>query len=189
MRVVAGRFGGRTLDAPRGTATRPTTDRVREALFSVLGDLDGARVLDLYAGSGALGLEALSRGAAHATLVETSRSALAVIRRNVAKLGVEDATTVVPLPVERASGAIEAEAPFDLVLCDPPWPDLDRALGALDRLLARGILAPLARVVVEHPAGREVGLPGVRAEKSDQRRWGDTAVSLFRVAGGAAPGP
>src|SRR3954447_25917649 len=89
MRIVAGRWGGRTLHAPRGRNTRPTSDRVREALFSILGPLEGERVLDLFAGSGALGLEALSRGAASATLVERERAALRVLRENVAELAAD----------------------------------------------------------------------------------------------------
>src|SRR5260370_40047690 len=89
MRVVAGRFGGQTLAAPRGRATRPTPERVREALFSILGDVAGERVLDLFAGSGALGIEALSRGAGEATLVDSSRSAIEAIRRNLAALGTD----------------------------------------------------------------------------------------------------
>ncbi len=189
MRVIAGQLGGRTLRAPRGTATRPTTDRVREALFSVLGDVSGARVLDLYAGSGALGIEALSRGAAHAVFVETSRAALAAIRANIAALDLDARTQVVATPVERAATAVAARAPFDLVLCDPPWPALDRALRALERLLAPGVLAVDARVVVEHPAGRAVDVSGGQVEEVDQRRWGDTAVTLFRAAPGSARGP
>ena len=89
MRVVAGEFGGRRLRAPRGAGTRPTADRVREALFSMLGDVSGARVLDLYAGSGALGIEALSRGAASAVFVERDAQAAATIRRNLDELGTE----------------------------------------------------------------------------------------------------
>src|ERR671934_2307496 len=95
MRVVAGRFGGRRLRAPRGRDTRPTSDRVREALFSILGPMEDARVLDLFAGSGALGIEALSRGAAHATFVERDRAAADVIRRNLATVGAEARATVV----------------------------------------------------------------------------------------------
>ena len=89
MRVIAGRYGGRELTAPRGRATRPTSDRVREALFSILGDVGDARVLDLFAGSGALAIEALSRGAAEATLVDSSAAAIATIRRNLERLGIE----------------------------------------------------------------------------------------------------
>lgn len=161
-------------------ATRPTTDRVREALFSVLGDVTGARVLDLYAGSGALGIEALSRGAAHATFVETSRAALSAIRSNIVALGIEAETDVVATPVERAAGALAGRAPFDLVLCDPPWADLQRALAALERLLPKHMLSAGGRLVVEHPAGQVVTLPAEIAAESARRRWGDTAITLFQ---------
>src|SRR5262249_58893941 len=102
MRVIAGALGGRRLVAPRGAATRPTSDRVREALFSALGDVGGARVLDVFAGTGALGIEALSRGAEHATFVESARPALAALRANLAALGIEGLARVVPQPVARA---------------------------------------------------------------------------------------
>src|SRR6185369_7871918 len=102
MRIIAGRLGGRRLAAPRGSATRPTTDRVREALFSALGDVTGALVCDLYAGTGALGIEALSRGARRAVFIESARPALAALRRNLADLDLDDAARVFPLPVERA---------------------------------------------------------------------------------------
>src|SRR3954464_12918408 len=102
MRIIAGRLGGRTLVAPHGRGTRPTSDRVREALFSILGDLSGAEVLDLYAGTGALGLEAISRGAARATFVERARPALVALRANIDKLGVSSQCEVLTTTVERA---------------------------------------------------------------------------------------
>lgn len=183
MRVIAGRFGGRVLRAPKGSATRPTADRVREALFSVLGPLDGARVLDLYAGTGALGIEALSRGAARVTFVESGRSALAVLRSNVSGLGIDAEVDIVPIPVERATLAVAAHAPYDLVLCDPPWARLEPALEALEKLIPAMSLDASGRVVIEHPAraplrfGRGWPLVGV-----DERTWGDTAVSIFETA-------
>src|SRR3954465_7399669 len=120
MRIVAGRWGGRTLHAPRGRSTRPTSDRVREALFSILGPLDGARVLDLFAGSGALGLEALSRGAAAATFVERERLALRALRDNVADLGA-DAEVVAADARVFLRAARERGAQYDLVFLDPPY--------------------------------------------------------------------
>src|SRR5262249_36636856 len=105
MRVIAGHLGGRRLSAPRGLATRPTSDRVREALFSALGDVGGATVLDLYAGTGALGIEALSRGAAGATFVENARPALAALRGNLAALGLEEQARVIAQPVARSAAA------------------------------------------------------------------------------------
>lgn len=182
MRIIAGRWRGRSLRAPRGSATRPTSERVREALFAVLGDLTGARVLDLYAGSGALGLEALSRGAAHATFVEPARGARSAILANLEATGATSEATVLGVPVERAGAALAGRGPFDLVLCDPPWPELDRALVALSRLLERAPLATGGRLVVEHPAQREVSVAGLA--ELDRRRWGDTAVTLFRPSVG-----
>jgi 16S rRNA (guanine966-N2)-methyltransferase len=121
MRIIAGQFRGRPLQTPRGLDTRPTADRVREALFSMLasrlGTFDGLRVADLFAGSGALGLEALSRGAAHATFVETNAKAQAAIKANAAKLGVEDRVRI----LGGSALALPRSEPFDLVLADPPY--------------------------------------------------------------------
>src|ERR1700756_415011 len=122
MRVIAGIYGGRSLVAPRGRSTRPTSDRVREALFSILGadSLEGARVLDLFAGSGALAIEALSRGAAEATLVDSSAVAVDAIRRNLSALGLD-----AQVRRQRASVFLEraraAERQYDLVFLDPPY--------------------------------------------------------------------
>jgi 16S rRNA (guanine966-N2)-methyltransferase len=193
MRVIAGLYRGRTLRAPPGVRTRPTTDRVREAVFSVLGDVTDARVLDLYAGSGALGIEALSRGAGHAVFVETWSRAAALIADNLRCLGETDRGVVVTAPVERATRLIRRHAPFDLVLCDPPWPDLARAARATSRLLgAPGLLSRDARLVFEHPADEPFEL-GVVAPVvlQERRRWGDTGVSFFAYDEelGAAPPP
>lgn len=186
MRIIAGELGGRRLVAPRGTATRPTSERVREALFSMLGELGGARVLDLYAGSGALGLEALSRGATLGVLVESSRTALAALRKNVASLGLGDECRVVASAVERASAALRSLGPFSLVLVDPPY-----ALVAdgtvprlLDELLAAGIAEPGASLVLEH-ASRDAPPTLAGADLERTRRYGDTAVTVYRV--GPAP--
>src|SRR3954466_11285345 len=120
MRIIAGAWRGRPIEAPAGTATRPTSDRTREALFSMLasrlGTFEGLRVADLFAGTGALGLEALSRGAAHCTFVETDRNAIEALRRNVAKLGAGERADI------RAQSALHGvPGPFDLVLIDPPY--------------------------------------------------------------------
>ncbi|HEV7207211.1 MAG TPA: 16S rRNA (guanine(966)-N(2))-methyltransferase RsmD [Mycobacteriales bacterium] len=171
-RIVAGLAGGRRLHTPPGSATRPTADRVREALFSSLGDLSGLRVLDLYAGSGALGLEALSRGAAISTLVEREPGAAAVIRRNVDELGLSGAT-VVATTVERYL-ALTPE-PYDLVLADPPYAmDLDPVLAAL-------VPWVLSDVVIERATrGREPQWPaGLAAVRS--RKYGDTTLWYGRA--------
>jgi 16S rRNA (guanine966-N2)-methyltransferase len=181
-RIVAGTAGGRRLEVPP-KGTRPTSERVREAMFSALEaavDLGGARVLDLYAGSGALGLEALSRGAASATFVETDRKALEVLRRNAATLGLPG-VTVLPGSVESVLAG-PAGAPFDVILADPPYrlPDADLAV-VLDRLAAGGWLAEHGVLVLER-ATRDgeptlpTGLAMIRT-----RRYGDTATHWIGV--------
>ncbi|WP_226344564.1 16S rRNA (guanine(966)-N(2))-methyltransferase RsmD [Agilicoccus flavus] len=177
-RIIAGTAGGRRIDTPPGAATRPTSDRVREALFSRLGHLDvlaGARVLDLYAGSGALGLEALSRGAADAVLVESARPAALVARRNVAALGLP--ARVVADTAERALAGSAARGPFDLVLLDPPY-DVDEPTlaGVLGALVEPGRLDPDAVVVVERSTrSPEPAWPrGLRAFAD--RAYGETTL-------------
>lgn len=148
-RIIAGELGGRRIQVPpRGT--RPTSDRAREALFSVLEHralLTGARVLDLYAGSGALGLEALSRGARRVVMVESARTAAAICRRNAAKLGVSGRVEVVTATVERYLERTEPGEKFDLALLDPPYEVTE--IGPVLTALARTWLAPGAVVVVE----------------------------------------
>jgi 16S rRNA (guanine966-N2)-methyltransferase len=176
MRVVAGRFGGRRLQAPPGRATRPTSDRVREALFSTLGPLDGEAVLDLFAGSGALALEALSRGAAHADLVERDARAAAVARANAEALGLSaEEARVLRMPALRAlHDARQRGAAYDLVLLDPPYRDAPRLGAELSEPLA-AVLAPGARVVTESDrrAPLELTLPVVH-----ERRYGDTLIRI-----------
>ncbi len=182
MRIIAGGLKGRTIEAPRGAETRPTLARVREALFQILGPLEGARVLDLYAGSGALGLEAVSRGAARVVHVESGRAALAALRGNVARLGTADASVVVPQPVERARAAILPHGPFDLVLADPPWALAGRAAETLARV-TRGLLKPGARVVIGHAARTPLRLAeGSGLTPTDDRAWGDSALAFFAPA-------
>jgi 16S rRNA (guanine966-N2)-methyltransferase len=176
VRVVAGRFGGRRLAAPPGRATRPTSDRVREALFSTLGPLDGERVLDLYAGSGALGIEALSRGAGSALLVERDPRAVAVIRANLEALGLAEPEAVVHGGTARAAlrNASARGDTYDLVFLDPPYrsaPELGRELS-----VALGpLLAAAGRVVSESDrrAPLELDLP-----LTHERRYGDTLIRI-----------
>jgi 16S rRNA (guanine966-N2)-methyltransferase len=180
LRVIAGQLGGRRLSAPRGQTTRPTAARVREALFSILGPLDETRVLDLYAGTGALAIEALSRGAERAVLVEHDRHALASLRENIAALDLAARTLVVPTRLPRALTSALAAGPFDLVLCDPPWADLAAACSVLERLATEGGLALEARVALEHAERDEApAVPGLAVV--GRRAWGDTCVTLFRV--------
>ena len=175
-RIVSGAVGGRTLQVP-AKGTRPTSDRVREALFARLehlGAVDGARVLDLYAGSGALGLEAVSRGAAHATLVEAARPAVEVCRRNVAALGLGAQVTVVADRAERFT-ARGAAQPWDLVLLDPPYDVPEKDLAAVLAGLP-GHLSPDAVVVVERSTrSPEPSWPD-GLERFDERAHGETRV-------------
>lgn len=177
-RIVAGAARGRTLAVPKGTSTRPTSDRVREALFSRLdheGLLGGARVLDLFAGSGALGLEAASRGADHVLLVDSSTTAAAVCRRNAASLGL----TQVQVRAQPVASLLAGSAPepYDLVLLDPPYTTGEHALSAvLARLVQGGWLHDDAVVVLERSSRSEEPRwpPGLR--RVAQRRYGETRL-------------
>jgi 16S rRNA (guanine966-N2)-methyltransferase len=179
MRVIAGSLRGRTLRAPRGSATRPTADRVREALFSIIGRLDGARVLDLFAGSGALGIEALSRGAASAVFVESSRPALAALRENIRTLDLPERAMVIAGRVERSSSALARLGPFDVAFCDPPWARLASVVGWLDPHAA-DFLAEGGRLVLEHPKAHAPDLASLAL--TTRRAWGDSAISIFVLA-------
>ncbi len=181
MRIIAGRFKGRRL-APVKGGIRPTSDRVREAIFNILGEaVVGARVLDLFAGTGALALEALSRGAASAMLVEEEPAALAVLRRNVALLGVADRVHIIPAPVQAALKRLEAAGErFELIFLDPPY---GRGLaGATLELLGAGSLTGRGARVVAELHQREVPPPTAgRVRLTDLRRYGDTQVAFYRV--------
>ncbi len=177
LRIVAGVFGGRRLVAPRGEETRPTSERVREALFSILGPLDGLVVLDLYAGTGALGLEALSRGANTAIFVEHARPAQEVVRRNIESLGVKDRTILLSMSAERAAAKISG--PVDLVLVDPPYAHLRAALKCLEHLARRAALAADATLVVEHRFSDRPDSALFSFESA--RLYGDSALSFGTV--------
>ena len=170
MRVVAGEFKGRRLRAPRGLRTRPTADRVREALFSILGDVSGARVLDLYAGSGALGIEALSRGAASAVFVERDARAASAIRDNLRALELDQAV--------RRQDALRFlaanEGTFDLVFCDPPYDSVPRIAEPLAERLPV-LLTQGARIVTESDKRMPLELP---FELLAERTYGDTRIAI-----------
>lgn len=181
VRVTGGRFGGRPLVAPAGRAVRPTSDRVRESLFARLGALDHARVLDLYAGTGSLGIEALSRGAETVVFVERSASALTALRRNLETLGLDSGCAPPRVLREDAARAVrrlgrQGER-FDLVLLDPPYasPELERALEALAEA---SVLLPTAEVVAEAPRRHPLPAPGGLALR-DTRRYGDTMIARY----------
>jgi 16S rRNA (guanine966-N2)-methyltransferase len=177
MRIVSGEWRGRRISAPRDARVRPTADRVREAWMSILqAEIPHARVLDLFAGSGALGLEALSRGAAHADFVEVSSRSLEALRRNIAALGAGDRATIHRGDAIRFIERLRA-GEYHIAFADPPY-----HLGLAERVIQRWLEVPFADVLsVEHGAG-EV-MPG----GGTARRYGDTAITIVRrdAAGGA----
>ncbi len=178
MRIVRGTHGGRVLRAPHGAATRPTSEKVREAIFNILPDVEGMQVLDMFAGSGALGIEALSRGAAHATFIDQAKPALSVVRQNLRELGLEDRATVLAGDAVVLGARHVPASPWQLVFIDPPYAS-DLAVRAVQTLAH---LAPDAVIVIEHD--RRNAPPDELGSllRTDQRRYGDTLVSFYRGA-------
>jgi len=181
MRIIAGEFKGRRLAAVKGRV-RPTSDRVREAIFNVLGAaVVEALVLDLFAGTGALSLEALSRGARDAVLVEEHASALKILRRNIEDLGLEARTRVLALPVTRALKKLAGQGQqFSLVFLDPPY-ERGLALKTLAALQDSDLLLPEARVVAEHSQRETLPEQVGRLNLSQSRRYGDTQVAFYQL--------
>jgi 16S rRNA (guanine966-N2)-methyltransferase len=178
MRIIAGAWRGRPLLAPPGQATRPTSDRAREGLFSMLasrlGSFEGLEVADLFAGTGALGLEALSRGAAHCTFVERDRAAIEALKRNIDALGATDRAEVRAAPAEHAA---PPRGPCDLVLLDPPYRS-GLAGPVLERLAAGAWLAPAAWISVEL-SGEALAFPRALVLEAE-RRFGRAVIHLLR---------
>lgn len=176
MRVISGRLGGRRLKAPGGRATRPTSDRVREALFAMLGEVDGARVLDLFAGTGALGIEALSRGAATAVFIESHAGALRALSANLATL--ELAPPQAEVRRRDALGALrsarEHEETYDLLFIDPPYSQAHELGPELSAVLP-SLLSPAGRVVVESDRRQPLDL---QLPIERERRYGDTTIRI-----------
>jgi 16S rRNA (guanine966-N2)-methyltransferase len=180
MRIIAGEFKGRLLEAPSGRTTRPTSARARGALFEILGPaLPGARVADLFAGTGALGLEGLSRGASSVDFYESSRAALTVLRRNVDMLGAGPRCRIIATQLPEA---LVRGTPYDIVLVDPPWREghelrIARKLATLQRLHRDGVLViecPRSEPL-EAPVWEELGL-----SLADRRNYGDTELRFYR---------
>jgi 16S rRNA (guanine966-N2)-methyltransferase len=180
VRIVAGEWRGRKLVAPKGDATRPTADRARETLFAMLtsrlGSFEGLQVADLFAGSGALGLEALSRGAATCLFVEQDRAAVDTIRSNIAALGAQARARVESGSV---MGLRAASQPLDLILADPPYHSGAGEV-ALDRLLRLGWIGPETWIALETAANEDVAIKGLAIES--ERRVGKGKLSLLRLA-------
>lgn len=191
MRVVAGQFKGRRLTGPRGDVARPTSDKVREALFSILGPIEGLRVLDLFAGTGALGIEALSRGAAHVVFVERDSRMRAVLRSNLEVVAGDDgqtgrATVVAGDALDYLRRAAARDS-FDLVLLDPPYADAERLAEPLSTGLSP-LLAPGARIVAECDRRAPLALEDVSQDGShaalillSERRYGDTLLRILQA--------
>lgn len=179
MRIIAGEMRSRTILAPKGSDTRPTLDRTRESLFNIIAaECPDARVLDLYAGSGALALEALSRGAESAVLCDCSREAAKAIRQNIESLKLENRARFLFMQDTQAIALLAREkAVFDLVFLDPPY-RLDTA-PACRALAESGVLLPDALVVIEHAAAAQPA-PGEGYERVDQRKYRDTMISFYR---------
>ncbi len=183
MRIVAGRFKGATVAAPKTQATRPTSDRLRETIFNILAhgiglDLDGVRVLDLFAGSGALGLEAISRGARHCTFIEEGAEARGVVRRNMEELGLNGVAKIFRRDATKL-GEVGTIEPFDLLFADPPY---DKGLGELALVSARsgGWLKPDAICVVEERSSAPFEAPD-GFEELDRRSSGDSQIIFLKV--------
>ncbi|HWV39489.1 MAG TPA: 16S rRNA (guanine(966)-N(2))-methyltransferase RsmD [Vulgatibacter sp.] len=183
MRIVAGSAKGRRLAAPAGTGTRPTSDRIRESIFDILGQrFDGGAVLDLFAGSGAMGLEAISRGAERAVLVERGREAAAICEANAASLGFRDRVEVLRADAAGALRTLEGRgARFDLVFLDPPYAEGPGP--TLELLGASGLLSPCARVVAEHARRSPPGDSYATLVRTDLRTFGEPAVSFYEREG------
>jgi 16S rRNA (guanine(966)-N(2))-methyltransferase RsmD len=177
VRIVGGEARGRRLRAVPGRSTRPTADRVRQSLFDLLGQrCDGLRVLDLYAGTGALALEALSRGASRATLVEQDARAAAVIERNASELGFRDRVEIVREDVARALPRLGG--PFDLVFSDPPYA-LRAGQDTLEALARLSLVAPSGRVVLERARREHPPSPPPGFSRLDERGYGDTVICVL----------
>ncbi len=189
MRIIAGQYGGRRIEAPKGTNTRPTTDRVRESLMSALesrlGSFDGLRVLDAFAGSGALGIEALSRGAGHAVFCERDAHTCAVLRGNLSFVPADAYRIVRGDVLKRPPVQL---GPFDVVFLDPPYAtDPAQVRELLDGLGEVGALSPNAIVTYEHDASADLAPWGAAGslqwECVATKSWGDTAITTYRKAG------
>jgi 16S rRNA (guanine(966)-N(2))-methyltransferase RsmD len=178
MRIIAGTLKGRRLRPPDWEGLRPTSDKLRETLFNVLGPgIHGRRVLDGYAGTGAVGIEALSRGAAHVTFVESDRRATDLIAANLARCGVTDRYAIIPVEFARAKRRMEA-ARFDIIFLDPPYgeAELSKALSTVADLAA-----PDARVIIEHARRDKAPAQAGRLVQTRDLVAGDSALAFYRV--------
>jgi len=188
LRIIAGTAGGLRLTCPKGLNIRPTADRVRESVFNILsGAVTDARVLDLFAGSGAFGIEALSRGARECVFVERRRDCAAAIRENLGKTSLADRAEVVLADAFGFPGEVQITEPFDVIFLDPPYrfsadcTEGSRVAGLISRLAEPDILAPGGRIVFEHGSKARVPEMFGAADLTTRRRYGTTSVSFYGV--------
>jgi 16S rRNA (guanine966-N2)-methyltransferase len=174
LRIVAGRFGGRMIDAPDGFVTHPMGERIRGALFNILGDIEGLTILDAFGGSGALSFEAISRGAHQVVVTERDRIAQKIITKNISLLGVDEQMKLIKANVSVWSDTSENEK-FDLILCDPPYNNLQ--LSTVSKLTCH--LKPNALMVLSH-SGRESAPTVNGVVVVDKRNYGDAALAFYR---------
>jgi 16S rRNA (guanine(966)-N(2))-methyltransferase RsmD len=188
MRVISGKSKGRRLIAPKGRAVRPTADRIKESLFNILSrDFTGMRVLELFAGTGSVSIEALSRGAASALLVDASERSGRIIRENLRRLDLSDRAQLWVMPVDRALRSLAKQGQtFDLVFLDPPY-DQNLVGRSLETLASLNRLSPGAVVVAEHSIREPVKSNYASLSLNDQRRYGDTLLSFFRRIASSDP--
>jgi 16S rRNA (guanine966-N2)-methyltransferase len=180
MRIIAGQYRGRRIATVKDHSVRPATDRVRETIFNVLVhrmDIQGTRVLDLFAGSGSLGLEALSRGAAHATFVEQSAAAITHLERNIQALGCEAATELAA--VDAISFLDAARPAYDLIFADPPY-RMEHTAEIPDIVMAKGLLAQSGFLLIEHAADLRF-VSNTRYQVGPEKKFGRTIVTFFRT--------
>ncbi len=180
MRIISGTLRGKKLHPFKGTDIRPTSDRTREAVFNILSDqIPGAQVLDLFAGSGAMGIEAMSRQAATATFVDKAPAAIDLIKKNINACGLGAKTKIIQWNIERSLACLDAaQPPFDLIFLDPPYGQ-NLADPALSHLIKTGALAADACLVLEHGQIEDLPLPRNQFQLNNQRRYGKTLVSFL----------
>jgi 16S rRNA (guanine966-N2)-methyltransferase len=181
LRIIGGMYKGRVLKAPKGSATRPTLGMLRESVFNICqNEIGGARFLDLFAGSGAMGLEALSRGAGHVTLVENDRQALAAIRENIAALQAASQTTLIAGPAMRALKRLAA--PFDIIYIDPPY-DMP-ILPFIEEILARNLIESSGTLFIEERSGQSApfSIDAPKLSKIGSRRFGEALLHQYRFS-------
>lgn len=183
LRIIGGLFKGRILKTPKSSSTRPTQGMLREALFNICqNEIEGALFLDLFAGSGAIGLEALSRGALHVTFVEQNREAICAIKENIEFLHVENQTQIIPTTATRAIGALRKQASlFDLIYMDPPYDTPLSSSFGIDLSLIAPLLKPSGALFLETRSPIKEPIPGLQLQNS--RKYGIAILSTFKPTG------